>query len=164
MSPTFIQNARNGWASQRDLWESQPFLSLALPFSRNFYKHFTILKWPIAHEEGPAWLSRNFFHAAASLARSSKELGSKNWIFISNFSAFFLMASTLAAFSLTYSFRSCTQTAVWPISIFKVCSSMALMHCTLASSSCCLFCKISINESWSGNSYSLCSASAWHRL
>ena len=116
------------------------------------------------HEEGPTWLSKYFFHAVASLSSSSNEVGSKNWILISNFSAFFLMVSTLVVFSLTCSSRSCTQTAVWPISVFRVCSSMALMPCTLASSSCCLFYKISMNKSWSGNSCSLCSASTWHRL
>ena len=69
-----------GWASQSDLWASQPF---CLPNVSFFPKNpFTnVLNYNKADrsscEEGSTWFPKNFFHAAASAARPSNELGSK---------------------------------------------------------------------------------------
>ena len=125
-------------------------------FSNVFTKYYKIQRWPIPYEEGPAWISRNFFHAVVSLAMPSKVLGSKNWIFISNFSAWFLIASILAGLKRSWSSKNCTLTARWPTSFFKTRSSMALICCVLASASWYLLCNISMKVSWSGNSSSLC--------
>ena len=141
--------------------------SQRLTFSQKFFflqNCYKCKRWPILHVEGPTWASRNFLHAAASEARPSNELGSKNWMFISNFSTWFFMASTLAVFNRTWSSKRCTLLVVWPISFLRIWSSMVLTFWILASSSCCPFYNISTNESWSGNSYSLCSASTWHWL
>ena len=118
-------------------------------FSYNSFTNYLIIQKLTgpSHEEGPAWFSKNFLHAAGSAASPSNEWGSKNCMFSLNFSAWFRMASTLAVFKRTYSSKSCTLMAVWPISSLRICSSKALMHCTLASSSCFLFCNISANAS-----------------
>ena len=112
-----------------------PKVTFGLPnllLSQKFYKKYYINKsWPVLYEEGPAWFSRNFFHAAASAARPSNEVGSKNWMFSSNFSAWFLMVSTLAVFNHTWYSKSCTLTVVWPISFLRTWSLMALMCCNL---------------------------------
>ena len=118
----------------------------------------------IIHEEGPTWVFRNFFHAKASEAMPSNVQGSKKWMLISNFSAWFLMASILAALKRSWSSNSYTMMAEWSTSFLQIWWSRDLMCCTFASSSWYLFCKISTNELWSGKTSSLCSASTWHRL
>ena len=140
---------------------SSPNVLLFLHVLQNSYK---LQLWLILHEEGPAWLSRNFFQAAASLAMPSKAQGSKNWIFISNFSAWFLMASTLDVLNRSWSSRSCTLTARWATWLLKIRSSRALISCTLASSSWNLFYNSSTKALWFGKASSLSSASIWHRL
>ena len=73
-------------------WFSQRFI-----FPKNILQNIKLIQsGPILYEEGPAWISRNFFHAAASTARPSKVHGSRNWMLISNLSTWFLMASILA--------------------------------------------------------------------
>ena len=134
-------------------------------FQKGFYKLLNQLQnWPVLYEEGPAWLSRNFFHAAASVARPSKAHGSRNWTFMSNFSTWFLMASILAGLSRSWSSKNCRLMATWLISFFSTWSSMAFTCCVLASASWYLCCNISRKASWSGNPSSLCSAFVWRRL
>ena len=87
---TFIQKGSNCWAAQSGLWAFQPLVSQRSIFLKCFTK-ISYKWWPTLREEGPTWLSRNFLHVAASLAMPSKVQGSKNWIFISNFSACFLI-------------------------------------------------------------------------
>ena len=141
------------------LFSSQNLLSLIV------YKIYNILqKWKNVHEEGPAWLFRNFFHAEASKGILSNSEGSKNRIFISNFAVWFLMDSILAALRRNWSFNNCTLTAEWSTSFLRFCSSKALMCCILLSSSWYLFCKISTNRLWSEKTSILCSTSTWHRL
>ena len=73
----FYTKGQNGWVAQSDLWASQPFAFPMLHFSKLLQKYYINKSWPVLYEEGPAWFSRNFFHAAASAARPSNKIGSK---------------------------------------------------------------------------------------
>ena len=60
-----------------------PKVTFGLPnvsfFPKSFYNLLNYNKADrSSYEEGPAWFSKNFLHAAASAARPSNELGSKN--------------------------------------------------------------------------------------
>ena len=109
--PSFIQKAK---------LVGLPKVTFGLPNASISYNLLQIIKLyksltSPSHEEGLAWSSKNFLHAAASAARLSNELGSRNWMFSSNLSACFRMASILAVFKRTCSSKSCTLMAVWPI-------------------------------------------------
>ena len=123
--PTFIQKAKVGWAAQSDLWASQPLVFPSLHFSQNLLQNIKLIQsGPVLYEEGPAWFSRNFFHAAASAARPSKVHSSRNWMLISNLSTWFLMASILARLNRSWSSRTCMLTDAWPTSFLSTMASM----------------------------------------
>ena len=128
----FYTKGQNGWAAQSDLWASQPFSFPMLHFSKSFYKNIKLLQsWLVLYEKGPAWFSSNFFHTAASVARPSNAHGSRNWMLISNFSTWFLMASILARLNRSWSSRICMLTAAWPTSFFSTTASMDWICCVL---------------------------------
>ena len=148
-----------------------PQITLGLPnfsppkiFLKCLQNRYILHRWMIIHEEGPTWVSRNFFHTKASEAIPSNAQGSKNWMFISSFAAWFFMASILAAIKRSWSSNNCTLMAEWSTSLLKIWSSRALICCNFASSSSYLFYNISTNELWSEKTSSLCSASTWHQL
>ena len=118
---TFIQKGKDCWATQSNLWASQLFASQDFLFLKClFTKSLQITKWPVLYEEGPTWVSRNFFHTKASAAMPSKEQGSKNWMFISKFAAWFFMASILAALKRSWSSNNWILMAEWSTSLLKI--------------------------------------------
>ena len=149
---------------QMNLGLPQLFASQNFTFIKCLQNCYILQKWTIIHEEGPAWAFRNFFQAKASEAMPSNSEGSKKRMFISNFVAWFLMASILVALKWSWSSNSYTLTAEWSTSFLKIWSSRALMCCIFPSSSWYLFCKISTNKLWSRKTSVLYSASTWHRL
>ena len=128
---------------------SQLFAFQDFAFIKCLQNYNILQKWTNIHEEGPAWTFRNFFQAKASEVRPSNLEGSKKRILISNFAAWFLMASILAALKWRWSSNSYTLTAKWSTSFLKVWSSRDLMCYIFLSSSWYLFCKISTNKLWS---------------
>ena len=148
-----------------------PQITLGLPnfsppkiFLKCLQNRYILHRWMIIHEEGPTWVSRNFFHTKASKAIPSNAQGSKNWMFISNFAAWFFMASILAALKQSWSSNNWTLIAEWSTPLLNIWSSRAFICYILASSSWYHFCNISTKESLSGKASSLCLASIWHRL
>ena len=101
---TFIQKGETVGLPKSDLWTSQLLVSQRFIFLKCFHKIVTILQnRPVLYEEGPALVSKNFLHAEASAIMPSNVQGSKNWILISNFAAWFLMASILARLNRSWS-------------------------------------------------------------